>query len=59
MELLVEQLNRRATEIGRWLEAEVGAPAEVRNVRLAVGGDRREPTEWPCCLTASTATAST
>src|SRR5258708_1728336 len=33
MELLVEQLDRRVTEIGRWLEAELGEPAEVRIVR--------------------------
>ena len=33
MELLVEQLEKRVTEIGRWLEAEVGEPAEVRIVR--------------------------
>ena len=33
MELLVEQLDRRVTEIGRWLEAEQGEPAEVRIIR--------------------------
>jgi alpha-mannosidase len=33
MELLVEQLGRRVAEIGEWLEAEVGEPAEVRIVR--------------------------
>ena len=33
MELLVEQLEKRVTEIGRWLEAEIGEPAEVRIVR--------------------------
>src|SRR5437879_1686579 len=38
MELLVEQLDKRVTEIGRWLEAEVGEPAEVRIVRA---DDRR------------------
>ncbi len=30
MELLVEQLDKRVAEIGRWLEAELGEPAEVR-----------------------------
>ena len=33
MELLVEQLEKRVAEIGRWLEAEVGEAAEVRIVR--------------------------
>src|SRR5712692_174248 len=33
MELLVEQLDKRVAEIGRWLEAEIGEPAEVRIVR--------------------------
>ena len=33
MELLVEQLDRRVIEIGRWLEAEQGEPAEVRIIR--------------------------
>src|SRR5712691_4467781 len=38
MELLVEQLEKRVAEIGRWLEAEVGEPADVKIVRL---DDRR------------------
>src|SRR6266545_1863401 len=33
MQLLVEQLDRRVAELSRWLEAEVGPPAEVRLVR--------------------------
>src|SRR5207237_6572010 len=33
MQLLVEQLDRRVTEIGRWLEAEHGEPADVRIAR--------------------------
>jgi alpha-mannosidase len=33
MELLVEQLGRRVAEIGRWLEAERGEPADVRIIR--------------------------
>src|SRR5437868_5735863 len=33
MHLLVEQLDRRIAEIGRWLETERGEPAEVRIVR--------------------------
>src|SRR5437667_52546 len=33
MELLVQQLDRRVAEIGRWLEAEHGEPAEVRIIR--------------------------
>jgi alpha-mannosidase len=33
MELLVEQLEKRVAEIGRWLEAEVGEPADVKIVR--------------------------
>ncbi|HLZ30660.1 MAG TPA: glycoside hydrolase family 38 C-terminal domain-containing protein [Chloroflexota bacterium] len=33
MELLVEQLDRRVLEIGRWIEAEHGEPAEVRIIR--------------------------
>src|SRR5437868_754517 len=33
MELLVEQLGRRVIELGRWLEADRGEPAEVRIVR--------------------------
>jgi alpha-mannosidase len=36
MELLVEQLDKRVAELGRWLEAEVGEPAEVRLVRQDV-----------------------
>ena len=38
MELLVEQLDRRVAEIGRWLEAEQGEPAEVRIVRETAPG---------------------
>ena len=30
MELLVEQLEQRVLELGRWLEAEHGEPAEAR-----------------------------
>jgi alpha-mannosidase len=33
MELLVQQLDRRVAELGRWLEAERGEPAEVRIIR--------------------------
>ncbi|MGI9146389.1 MAG: alpha-mannosidase [Chloroflexota bacterium] len=33
MELLVQQLDRRTAEIGRWLESERGEPAEVRIIR--------------------------
>jgi alpha-mannosidase len=40
MELLVEQLARRVAEIGRWLEAEQGEPAEVRIVREYLPGAR-------------------
>jgi alpha-mannosidase len=36
MELLVEQLDRRVVELGRWLEAERLAPADVRIVRADV-----------------------
>src|SRR5262245_15552217 len=54
MQLLVEQLHQRALELERWLEAELGPPAEVRVVRdldaddrdapfLLPGGDWREP----------------
>src|SRR5438094_8045650 len=42
MQLLVEQLDRRVTELSRWLEAEVGPPAEVRLVR-GVGDEARLP----------------
>src|SRR6266852_9544470 len=54
MELLVEQLDKRVAEIGRWLEAEVGEPAEVRIVRQDVPrartadyDDRRAPIMAP------------
>src|SRR6266851_7739374 len=50
MQLLVEQLGKRVAEIGRWIEAEVGEPAEVRVVRQEFGrardsayDDAREP----------------
>ena len=42
MQLLVEQLDRRVAELSRWLEAEVGPPAEVRLVR-GVGDEARLP----------------
>ncbi len=40
MELLIEQLGRRVTEIGRWLEAESSEPAEVRIIREDVADAR-------------------
>ncbi|HET6319388.1 MAG TPA: hypothetical protein VFG86_23265, partial [Chloroflexota bacterium] len=37
MQLVVEQLQRRAAELERWLNAEVGPPADVRIVRDVAG----------------------